>query len=212
MKGICFTEPLFHKIVKGEKTQTRRIMNPQPTLKADWFIKELEGWKGFAVLEKYTDCELERFEIHKLLTPRYKVGEVIYLKEPYIYEYDKEEKCFRNYYKYLIADVLKIKAIGAEVRWKNKLFMPESEARYFIEITGVRVERLQDISNEDCVREGIIPCFSLTGGHWHYFMPDKLNEPYHSPVNAYAVLINRIDSKGTWDRNPYVWVYEFKLY
>ena len=189
MKGICFTEPLFHKVVKGEKTQTRRIINPQPDergLRTTNIMFENYHGKGFI--------------------PKYNVGEVVYLKEPYIYEYGREEKWYKYYYKFSTADILELKVIGVDIKWKNKLFMPESAARYFIEITAVRAERLQDISDEDCMKEGICP--KLDGLS---FVNEVNNIAYPTPKRAYAALIDEINGKGTWEKNPWVWVYDFEL-
>lgn len=97
---------------------------------------------------------------------------------------------------------------------KNKLFMPEKYARYFIEITAVRAERLQDITEEDCIKEGIeyspeaVPIGYPFGAVFPY------NNGFHNYTTAkeaYAALINNISGKGTWERNPFVWVYDFRL-
>lgn len=185
MKGICFIEPLFHKVAKREKTQTRRIITPEPKIQNGWIVKPKS---------------------------KYKVGEIVYLKEPYVVS--KGGRVFRKYDK---SDVSFLRYLGEDTEakgvWKNKLFMPESAARYFIKITGVRAERLQDISEEDCLKEGIIykPIQSLS---WK----DKLTpmwsngiNRYKAPQEAYAALINSINGKGTWEKNPFVWVYDFEL-
>lgn len=194
MKGICFTEPLFHKVVKGEKTQTRRIINPQPDergLRTTNIMFENYHGKGFL--------------------PKYKVDEVVYLKEPYIYEYGREEKWYKYYYKFSTADILELKVIGVDIKWKNKLFMPESAARYFIETTAVRAERLQDISDEDCMKEGIDSFFNPLFSETRYKDYLNPNSECRSPQSSYASLINKINGKGTWEKNPWVWVYDFEL-
>lgn len=212
MKGICFIEPLFHKVVKGEKTQTRRIINPQPDergLRTTNIMFENYHGKGFL--------------------PKYKVGEVVYLKEPYAEtcdEYGSPLIAYRfdNTALYLVrkdenGDYYQLNTIKKPVttnwtihnfpacgEWKNKLFMPGWAARYFIEITAVRVERLQDISDEDCMKEGICP--KLDG---LLFVNEVNNIAYPTPKRAYAALINEINGKGTWEKNPWVWVYDFEL-
>lgn len=208
MKGICFTEPLFHKVVKGEKTQTRRMITPQPS-------------GDFAGMINYTKSKLlkQRFDFScgKSIDPKYMVGEIVYLKEPYIlYQEDYQESKLSQsgiQYAYKFGSNLSIEEITgkSDSKWSNKLFMPESAARYFVEITAVRVERLQDISEEDCLKEGIesftkdnqLYKFGLDGWDWSK-MP-------RTPREAYASLINKINGKGTWERNPFVWVYDFRL-
>lgn len=218
-KGICFTEPLFRKVVKEEKIQTRRMITPEPIIKNDWFIREIEGWKNspFGVVSKYSDCEPERFEIMQLLKPKYKVGEIVYLKEPYILyqEEYQESKTSQSgiQYAYKFGNHLSIDEITgkSDSKWKNKLFMPESAARYFIEITAVRAERLQDISEEDCMKEGIDSFFNPLFSETRYKDYLNPNSECRSPQSSYASLINKINGKGTWEKNPFVWVYDFRL-
>ena len=208
MKGMCFIEPLFEKVVKSEKTQTRRMITPEPIIKDDWFIKEIEGWgkAPFGVVSKYPDCEPERFEIMQLLKPKYQVGEIVYLKEPYVDDLIME----KTLYKYSKSDLQELISNGygdmvdSKGFWKNKLFMPESAARYFIEITAVRAEKLQDISEEDCLKEGIELYNNYDGTYGGHSAPT-------APKEAYAALINSIYGKSTWEKNPFVWVYEFRL-
>lgn len=95
--------------------------------------------------------------------------------------------------------------------WTNKMFVSASECIHQISITNVRVERLQDISDEDCFREGI---------YWDYgdypYMATKMykfneKEEYVHPKGAFAALIDKVSGKGTWESNPWVFVYEFEL-
>ena len=82
---------------------------------------------------------------------------------------------------------------------------------HHIRITDIRVERLQDISDEDCLQEGIW-CDDNIGlegtTYWYYGLS---NSSFRTPQEAYASLINRISDKGTWESNPYVFVYDFEL-
>jgi hypothetical protein len=97
-------------------------------------------------------------------------------------------------------------------QWENKLFMPAEYARHFIEITGVRCKRLRDISDEDCMKEGIEEQQWMDSPYnIFYVIPDTTCELYKTPRAAYAALIDSISGKGTWDSNPFVWVYDFKL-
>lgn len=92
--------------------------------------------------------------------------------------------------------------------WTNKMFVSASECIHQIRITGIRVERLQDISDEDCLREGIIgDKQALLYG----FRNGKHYETYFSPRKAFADLINKTSGKGTWDSNPFCFCYAFEL-
>lgn len=199
MKGICFIEPLHNKTVKKIKIQTRRIVNPQP----------LE-----IVCSTIIDNELlfetrDNNDASVFIKPRYNIGEILYLKEPYayfalgnresveVYRYGKTQKEIDSY-----NDTHNCGGLVTD--WKNKLFMPASAARHFIKITSVHAERLQNISNEDCIREGIV-----FDGALYINGFDKIQ--YLEPRAAYKALINSINGKNTWDNNPWVWVYDYEL-
>lgn len=87
--------------------------------------------------------------------------------------------------------------------WTNKMFVSASECIHHIRIIDVRAERLQDISDEDCLREGVSESLFLDHA-------DRDGVPF-SPREAFAALIDKVCSAGTWERNPYVYVYSFEL-
>lgn len=100
---------------------------------------------------------------------------------------------------------------GAEGRWRPSIHMPRWASRILLEITVVRVERLQDISEEQALAEGIIP--HVRGGwHWHLHDPSNVDDwhqfGFKSPAFAFQDLW--IGTGGDWDSNPWVWVVEFK--
>lgn len=186
MKGICFIEPLHGKTVKKIKVQTRRIVNPQP----------LEIVCSTIIDNKLLFEARDENDASVFIEPRYKVGDVLYLKESYYelpfggYQYKFDENIF--YYEY-----------------KNKLFMPASAARHFIKIIAVRGERLQDISGYDCIKEGIEHTFPKATSMTQAKIDYDSAEP--GLRKAYATLIDKINGKGTWDNNPWVWVYDYEL-
>lgn len=95
-----------------------------------------------------------------------------------------------------------------------KMFVSASECIHQIRITGVQVERLQDISDNDCLREGIYKKTLCPPGDIDYFYhsePRSKWEVYPSARDAFAGLIDKISGKGTWKSNPRVFVYEFEL-
>ena len=91
---------------------------------------------------------------------------------------------------------------------------------HHIEFTDVKVERLRDISEEDCLKEGIvfIESLSIIGEDAYFFavkrkvrqMYDNILKFFSSPQRAYADLIDKISGRGTWKRNPWVVVYTFE--
>jgi hypothetical protein len=145
---------------------------------------------------------------------RYETGEIIYLKEPYAYGCVLTDiglvSTGRLLYRY-DGDTIADFAYGdpAFGEWKSKQSMREKHARYFIEITASRYEPLQTISDEDCIREGCLHVETVHFGHANFSFDRKTW--YSSPRQAYADLIDKMIKPGTWESNPNVWVYDFKL-
>lgn len=90
----------------------------------------------------------------------------------------------------------------------NKMFVRADLMPHQIRITSVRPERLQDITDEDCMKEGIQV---LDGRYYYRDSEGRIVDDFDNPRAAFASLINKISGRGTWERNPFVWVYEFKL-
>lgn len=191
MAGIMFIETLFNAVIKGEKTQTRRV------------IKDV----GVEIINLETMQQ----------KPRYKKGQKVYLKEPYwdwgYYHHNEYTKAGNpkwvsypilnkeDYFyqesepKYRPIEVQASKLMPERFKWKkvNKRFMPEKHARYFIEIINVRVERLQDIQLIDIRQEGIGININFPFDAWERLWDSINKAPYD------------------WASNPYVFVYEFEL-
>jgi len=215
MKGICFIEPLFNKVILGEKTQTRRILNIQP--------KDDRAWRVGTFLESTARSDDKyRGKNHYLLlggeysikevdsryfSPKYKLNEIVYLKEPYFIDCSGDIH-HKFGYPENIAEMER-----HNTKWSNKRFMPESAARYYIIIKGVRAERLQDISEEDCLKEGITKHQIIRLDRIWYENGLTINgcSGWPTPQEAYAALIDKIDGNGIYKSNPFFWVYDFKL-
>ena len=139
---------------------------------------------------------------------RYKVGEVVAIAQSYkdagvrfVQEEDKEFGCY---------DFPAEQTKG----WNNKMFVKADLMPHHIRITSMRQERLQDISDEDCIKEGIIK--SKHYGKFVYgyhIIIDGTSYTYshYTPREAYGCLIDKVNGKGTWASNPIVWVYDFEL-
>lgn len=187
MKGIMFKQDLFESIVRGEKTQTRRVI-VDPTID--------KATKCRLIDDKYYLFYREQAVMYAV-KPRYQPGEVVYLKEPYC--------SFGNglWYKYGHPN-------ADTYEWKNKMFMPARSARYFIRIAAVRVERLHAISEADAIAEG---CKGVRCNHSTPYCEDCMNTGWVcDPIYQYFELWDDINRKThPWDSNPWVWVYEFEL-
>ena len=205
MKGIIFTESNFLLTIQGVKKQTRRIIKPQP--EENLALAEEGNYDNCDVsyTNKFTKADWIDDSCN-FFRPRYKVGETVYLKEPYIITGQTYE------YEYLHENKTDIACIKRNGGYKNKLFMPKIAARYFIKVTGVKAERLQDISEEDCIKEGIKIGRCGNESKWMkaFYAPDD-NQPYITAKSAYEEVFNRINGKVAWQMNPFVWVYDYDL-
>ena len=127
----------------------------------------------------------------------YNVGEVVAIAQAY---------------KDIFKDAYHIGLYGRTAGWTNKMFVKASHMPHHIKITGVSIEHLQNITEEDCSKEGI----RIWDHDDNPFPPayDFVNSPkscYETAREAFAALIDKVSGKGTWDSNPLVWVYSFEL-
>lgn len=125
----------------------------------------------------------------------YKIGDVIAIAQ----SYEKTEFKFRMLKGHL----------QNSPGWKNKLFVDPKLMPHHIKITGIKVEKLQDISEEDCLKEGI-KCFPSD------VMPDLYtfegaSDNWNTAIEAFSNLIDKVSGKGTWESNPEVFCYTFNL-
>ncbi len=190
MKGILFKPDMIKAIKEGRKTQTRRVMQNQPIEMDKVYYKAFRKDFGGRI-------------------PRYQVGEVVYIKEAFALHPAAKELGYPIVFYKERGDVT------SELnRWKSPLFMPAWAARDFIRITHVRPERLQEITEEDALAEGI----TIMHGTWQSIEKDNktgelklVGEP--QPFTAryhYGALWDSINPKYPWASNCWVWRYEFK--
>lgn len=143
----------------------------------------------------------------------YKVGEVIAIAQPYK---DIIERL--PMYSDAILDEVGMPRKEFKAGWTNKLFVKADLLPNHIRITDVKVERLQDISDDDILREGIYPQRFFNKVEYVFATKRKMNntpvrwqEIFPTPREAFAALIDKISGKGTWDFNPWVVAYSFEL-
>ena len=207
MRKIFFNDRygLTQAVLDGRKTMTRRIIKSDydniavlPLLPNDsCFV----GYNGNIIGSSAA-------ELH----PLYWVGEIVAVAQRYsqiiTFNPSALSKERLNYYGVGVEDCKYLRG------WNNKMFVKASLMPYRIRITDIKFERLQDISEEDCMREGIRESIVEFGEkkivQWTYFH-EKRTIWFDSPREAFAALIDRISGKGTWERNPWVFAYEFEL-
>ena len=95
--------------------------------------------------------------------------------------------------------------------YANKMFVRAEKMPHAIRITNIRIERLQDISEKDCMKEGIWRDDNVGLEGTTYWYHGLVNSSFRTPQEAYASLIDSISGKGIWASNPYVFVYDFVL-
>lgn len=193
MKKIMFSDKygLTQAVLEGRKTQTRRIADTAGRLRDITVRQALEE------VNKGRACLFD--EGRPLALSAYKLGETIAIAQKYAdLAYDGE--FFR-----LLGKVI------FEKGCYNKMFVKADFMPHRIRITNIRVECLQDISEEDCLKEGIWRDANVGLKGTTYWYHGLANSSFRTPQQAYASLINRISGKGTWESNPYVFVYDFEL-
>lgn len=190
MKKIMFSDlyGLTQAVLDGRKTQTRRIIKFSPI---DAKYVNEEGWS----IGGYVDSEIINHY------SRFKVGEVAAVAQSYKDIVEHLAKKGWDIARWLDKHGVTKNMAG----WLNKMFVKAGLMIHYIRITAVRVERLNDISESDCIAEGI---YLHTDGYYS-FPNSKMG--YDTPREAYAALIDRISGKGTWESNPYVFAYTFEL-
>ena len=198
MKKMMFNDRygLTQAVISGRKTVTRRIIDPQGK------YEELRWWQPCIEFEEcmYGYTENEGWEV---IEPRYNVGEIVAVAQRY--------DSFLHPNNGVIEHDYQTTALASK-GWDNKMFVKADLMPHQIQIRDLRIERLQDIS-DDYFKEGITLLASADDGRIQWGYADELLRYYmfDSPREAFASLIDKVSGKGTWDRNPFVWRIEFQL-
>lgn len=141
---------------------------------------------------------LQQMFDYALSSSRYKVGEVVAVAQKY-------KDIALDVPVELAAELIK------QPGWNNKMFVKADLMPHHICITNIRVERLQDISEEDCLKEGFWRDDNVGLEGVTYWYHGLTNSSFRTAKEAYAALIDKISGKGTWESNPWVFVYNFEL-
>ena len=192
MRKILFNDfyGLTDAVLQGRKTMTRRM------------IKDGTPLGNWGETEKYS---------------KYKIGEVVAVAQSYKdlgYTEEWVEQHVSPNPNTIWNDPFWKKYSG----WNNKMFVKSEFMLHQIRITDIKVERLQDIGEEDCMREGIYVSDTFTKyGIRNGYSPQCANDTkekklwFNTPGEAFAALIDKVSGKGTWERNPWTFVYSFEL-
>ena len=140
--------------------------------------------------------------------PKYKVGEVVAIAQNYRDSGYSPDSLDRHPKDLSVRGLMKDSA-----GWNNKMFVKSYACKHHIKITNVKIERLQDISDEDCLKEGVIHAYTDNNGIKIYHTPHTKRGYLSTDVaqEAFAALIDKVSGKGVWESNPFVFCYEFVL-
>jgi len=206
-RPILFSAPMVRAILEGRKTQTRRIIKPQPSINCDSMKSDdvNEAWQaGFVPI----DC------LHG------KVGERLWVRETWrpdckddvctiSFQADGAHVPIRDDYGWAERWVMLRRPEEQwpkmeEPKWRPSIHMPRWASRINLEIVSIRVERLNDISQKDAMAEGAPPSHPTI---------DAVSREFGYPDFSrswFAQLWESINGQGSWNQNPWVWVIEFK--
>ena len=193
MQKINFNDryDLTQAVIAGRKIMTRRLINLNST--SDVPVRIFAGY--IQIIGRSGNVCAEK----KL---RYKVGEVVAVAQSYeTAGFDPE---------YRIEGMLYAKKHAG---WRNKMFVSAKYMPHQIRITGVKCERLQDISDAECLKEGVRVEFARNGMPMYYYFDTKRWREvwFDTPREAFASLIDKVSGRGTWGHNLLVAAYEFEL-
>lgn len=207
-RGILFSSPMVLALLAGTKTQTRRAVKPQPTLPV---ATALDVWHWVSKKLSAGYCHTDRYALARIMLPHCpygRVGDRLWVRESLTiseghldYAADQETLAFAS------DGDRAAKLWNQYVREKDgrvyggvpSIFMPRWASRITLQITDVRVERLQEISGADAIEEGIEP----------HDLGDAREEAAFN-VAKYSELWESINGPGSWDQNPWVWVVVFE--
>lgn len=206
-KPILFSAPMVRAILDGSKTQTRRVVKG---MALDW-LENAKFTPNYVALPENNMCHLGR------------IGDRLWVREnfqPLLADEKTWDDMPHVNYKtgegytvsYPATDGI-VEFVNADDEIKDSvtpsIHMPRWASRITLEITGVRVERLQDISEEDAKAEG---CKAIEGCKWHTFEEADAGIPMHEHTarDAFGALWESINGEESWAANPWVWVIEFR--
>lgn len=217
MKKIIFNDKCEQTkaVLEGRKTQARSLLTltlHEGDIHGD--LKEVYPDKVFRCVNRWMfEYKKKVYDIPTQNYPKYSIGEIVAVAQSYKDAgYSPDDIFYRSIHK--IDGYIKETACSQK-GWNNKILVAPNMMPHQIRITNVRIERLQEISDEDCLKEGvrlikeniISQSFGFEG---KYEIVGDF-PIYDTPQEAYAHLTDKINGKGTWESNPYVFVYDFKL-
>lgn len=207
---ILFNTEMVQAILDGRKTVTRRLVKKSQCMLADRKEpRELD--RKYAPFDGMTDAEI----VASTYKPPYQPGDILYVRETwarikdipfwqeYFRGYIRTHPIFPDEYVYK-ADNINVDGITPSIKWRPSIHMPKEAGRIWLRVTDVRVERLQDMTGQDILREGV-NCHVHPEAH--YFDGNQkmmFAELWDSTIRKTDLY------RYGWDADPWVWVIEFE--
>lgn len=222
---MLFSAPMVRAILEGRKTVTRRIVTPQPPA-------DCQAWAGW-ILDSTTSDDVGKaswhdqagplaFKTHHVRCPYGQPGDRMWVRETWYNDaaFGKPEIFYRadgsfdeQFEQHRLGQV-------GPFKWRPSIHIPRWASRINLEVTGVRVERLQDITEAEALAEGIICENVIVGANCNggehqeetadrYFWEGCREEGFETAVEAYADLWDEINGAGAWEANPWVFAVSF---
>nr|DAL62996.1 MAG TPA_asm: ASCH domain protein [Caudoviricetes sp.] len=197
MQKIMFNDKfgLTKAVLDGLKTKTRRIITIDEVeltlFQTLYFNETFDFLEGKDLIEAYYENNPQKIP--------YKKGEIVAVAQKYSEVINPIDWVSTQIYEDTKA-------------WNNKMFVRPDLMPHQVRMIDFHIERLQEISDEDCMAEGIIKWDAGQSDIPFFTFKNSVKPDYDTPREAYAALMDKISGKGTWERNPFVFAYDFKLW
>nr|DAD79476.1 MAG TPA: ASCH domain protein [Myoviridae sp. cth2T2] len=220
MKKIMFNDKfgLTQAVLDGRKTMTRRIIACPEAYKG----MPVRGFRITGSKDIRLSVEMRVYDescddfVPMYIQPKYELGEIVAIAQSYMDSGYSPDSLDRHPKDLSVRGLMKDSA-----GWNNKMFVKSYACKHHIKITNIKVERLQEISDDDCLKEGIVKQEVISDESPFLYAYDAFLDGYNkyfasrwfkNPKEAFAVLIDKVSGKGTWESNPFVFAYEFVLF
>lgn len=204
-RPIIFSTPMSQALLDGTKTQTRRVIKPQPNevFGSGVSMQFPEFFSVHAGVAKRTNHQWIR-------CPYGRPGDFLWVRETWSSVFRKTRHS--NGCLYRTEDNGRdINPGSMKGRWRPSIFMPRWASRTTLRITEIRPELLNSISAEDALAEGIRSSKEIVPRLTEYFYIDDPDVGWYTAKSAYVALWDKINGEGSWDNNPWVWVVVFEV-
>jgi hypothetical protein len=210
MKPILFSTEMVRAILDRRKTQTRRIVKPQPP--ADNIdsetIVERDDCMGYPAMVASWECETD---FHNVKFPYGVIGDILWVRETW----QKMEEGYKNIHgKPFIYQADWLEGGKGKIahggKWKPSIHMPKEACRLFLKIKDIRVERLHQITENDAISEGAPDTLKIDDLRVMNGMDWTIPRPFLMHQFGFMAIWCKINSPENWLQNPWVWVIEFE--